>query len=71
MDTSESYARWLAGRCLCNDSAIEEGICLPACVPANEVRPLRLNRLRNVPEPDAVEPLDSTPEADVFDRTTE
>ena len=63
--TPEQFARWLAGRHLSSDSAIEKVIYLPAGAPANEIRLLEVNRFLNAPEPDAVEPLDFTPDMDV------
>jgi hypothetical protein len=62
--TPEQFARWLAGRHMSSDLAIEKVVYLPVGAPAGEIRLLEVNRFLNAPEPDAVEPLDFTPDTD-------
>ena len=60
----EQFARWMAGRHLSSDPAIEKIVYLPSGAPADEIRLLEVNRFLNAPEPDLVEPLDFTPDID-------
>lgn len=62
--TPQEYAHWIAKRHLSSDSALEKVVYLPAGSPPDEVRLLEVNRFLNPPFPDAVEPLDFSPDTD-------
>lgn len=62
--TPQQFAHWLAKRHLSSDGAIERVVYLPKDS-GNEIRLLEVNRLLNPPDPDVVEPLDFTPDADL------
>src|SRR5438045_1879521 len=56
--TPEQFAQWLARRHLASDAAIELVVYLPAGAPDNEIRLLEVNRLLNLSDTEAIEPLD-------------
>lgn len=62
--TPGQFAHWLAMRHLSSDGAIERVVYLPTGSPDDEIRLLEVNRFLNPPDPDAVEPLDFTPDTD-------
>ncbi len=62
--TTQQFAHWIAKRHLSSDAAIEKVVYLPTGSPVDEIRLLEVNRLLNPPEPDAVEPLDFSPDSD-------
>jgi len=61
----QQFAHWLAKRHLSSDGAIERVVYLPTDSPGDEIRLLEVNRFLNPPDPDAVEPLDFTPDIDL------
>lgn len=63
--TAAQFAHWLARRHLSTDAAIERVIYLPTGAPENEIRLLEVNRFLNQSDPQAIEPLDFTPEMDL------
>jgi hypothetical protein len=60
--TARHFAEWLARRHMSSDMAIERVIYLPTGAPDDEIRLLEVNRLINPPDPDAIEPLDFSPD---------
>jgi hypothetical protein len=60
--TPRQFAEWLARRHMASDMAVERVIYFPAGAPEDEIRLLEVNRLLNPPDPDAIEPLDFTPD---------